>query len=199
MGARASLGELSVIGRMRMEELGALPARRSLLPPEDAARNIEPTAERKKHDEVERLEKQIVDARGMSGAPYVVLSPLAAMERNQTISRQQRNAGDKFHDAFRRAMLDQRRAAALIRGPTPVVWWGQSLGNTEARRRVAEAIRALGGEGAVGANLVWHVLGLEWSLKFWIENQRIARISNKSVASGILIGALDVLVREFGA
>ncbi len=145
------------------------------------------------------IASQITDANGDIGAPFLALCTLKVMERNGTITRDQAIAGEQFRDCFRRAGLDGLHAAALERIPSAAAWWREGGGNERARREVADAIRSLGGEISVTASCAWHVLGLEWSLREWIDKQRFIRISKPVMASGILIGALDVLTRQFPA
>ena len=142
---------------------------------------------------------QLPDINGDIGSPYMALCTLKVMERNGTITRDQAIAGEQFRDCFRRAGLDGLHAAALERIPSAAMWWREGGGNERARREVAEAIRSLGGEISPTASCAWHVLGLEWSLREWCDKQRFIRISKPIVASGILIGALDVLTRQFPA
>jgi hypothetical protein len=151
------------------------------------------------HGPILAVADQIMDINGDIGAPFMALCTLKVMERNGTITRDQAIAGEQFRDCFRRAGLDALHAAALVRLPGPASWWREGGGNERARRDVAEAIRSLGGEISPTASCAWHVLGLEWSLREWVDKQRFIRISKPIVASGILIGALDVLTRQFPA
>ncbi len=99
------------------------------------------------------------------------------------------SAGREFHADFRLAQLDGLRAAALyriggrVRDAAPP-------GNEKAHKAVMQAVNALGGGRSVAASCLWHVLGLEWSLRRWaIELGGCP----PATASGILIASLGVL------
>lgn len=155
---------------------------------------IEPSTERRQHGLVVRSDNQIPDINGDIGDPFIALDTLSTMLRKGTIQPELCSVGEKFHDTFRRASLDQLHAAALIRIPSPAMWWREGGGNDQARRQIAEAIRALGGEISLSASCAWHVLGLEWSLREWSIK---ALRSNVAQASGVLISTLWVLKPHF--
>jgi hypothetical protein len=73
-------------------------------------------------------------------------------------------------------------------------------GSSPARESLWKAIDYLGGMGAQSGNIMWHVIGLEWTIKEWALNysrQRLRHISQET-ASGMLIGALCPLVTFYG-
>jgi len=69
----------------------------------------------------------------------------------------------------------------------------------DARRRVGEALDALGGLGSPAGNCVWHVVGLQRSIREWAMRQgwggRPVRFEQ---AQGILVAALGVLAWNYG-
>ena len=69
----------------------------------------------------------------------------------------------------------------------------------DARRRVGEALDALGGLGSPAGGCVWHVVGLQRSIREWAMRQgwggRPVRVEQ---AQGILVAALGVLARHYG-
>lgn len=188
-------GEMERIGRMRMERLGVLAPAASQqsfgLPP---TVDVEPSAERRRQGKVERAKEQLPDAAGAIGSPFIALSTLAVMERNGTLTPRQRLAGDEFHRLFRLACLDGLKAAPLVRlaAPTKVE---HHHGNEAARKRIAGAIRLLGGQTAPAASCAWHVLGLEWSLREWATK---GLRCNADMARGVLVAALGALDAYFG-
>ena len=69
----------------------------------------------------------------------------------------------------------------------------------DARRRVGEALDALGGLGGPAGSCVWHVIGLQRSITEWAKRQgwggRPVRVEQ---AQGILIAALGMLAAHYG-
>jgi len=177
------------IGRVKMERLGVFPRAAPLLPP---APEVRPSAERRQHGRIERVRRQIADSQGLIGDPWVALSTLAQMERAGTITPRQRRAGDAFHDCFRRAGLDSLKAAPLVRVGAGAADWHN--GNEAARRRIAAAIRCLGGDATILASCAWHVLGLEWSLREWAAKSLGGKVDR---ASGVVIATLALLEPHF--
>jgi hypothetical protein len=68
-----------------------------------------------------------------------------------------------------------------------------------ARRLVGNALDALGGLGSPGGSCVWHILGLQRSIREWAMRQgwggRPVRVEQ---AQGILVAALGVLAGHYG-
>lgn len=218
---RASQAELLLIGRQKMERLGVFaapvgfdPGGLDVEPAKERARPkplIETRADGKRvalprHDPVIRSDRQVVDANGRPGAPWRTLDILAgraalACRRRDAgeLTKQEYAAemaliaaGERFRALFRRAALDDLKAAALIR-----IGGGgaqQTNGNEAARHSIAAAIRALGGGTAPAASCVWHVVGLEWSLRRWGETHWNCA---HNTASGVLLAGLGVLAHHF--
>jgi hypothetical protein len=69
----------------------------------------------------------------------------------------------------------------------------------DARRRVGAALDALGGLGSPAGSCVWHVVGLQRSIREWAMRQgwggRPVRVEQ---ARGILVAALGVLAQHYG-
>jgi hypothetical protein len=69
----------------------------------------------------------------------------------------------------------------------------------DARRRVGTALDALGGLGSPAGSCVWHVVGMQHSIREWAMRQgwggRPVRVEQ---AQGILVAALGVLARFYG-
>lgn len=159
----------------------------------------EPTKHRRQHGGLERVDKQIVDAHGAIGNPWRTIGLLAKWERAKRITPEMRAAGEKFHELFQLAALDPIQAADMGR----IANCGRAdkhRGSVQAREEVGEAIGALGGHRAQGASCAWYVLGCEHSLTQWVLRQGWGgnRASAVHEAKGMLIGALDVLVRHYG-
>lgn len=120
------------------------------------------------------------------------------MQRRGSITAGMRAAGERFRRDFRSAALDPLRAANLTRIP------GSTGGDmTErgvaAKEHVWRAVCAVGGLASAGGACVWHVVGLEATLKEWALSRGWAgRPIREEIASGILIGALGVLEEHYG-
>jgi hypothetical protein len=69
----------------------------------------------------------------------------------------------------------------------------------DARRRVGKALDALGGLGSPAGSCVWHVVGLQRSIREWALRQgwggRPVRVEQ---AQGILVAALGIMVKHYG-
>ena len=69
----------------------------------------------------------------------------------------------------------------------------------DARRRVHKALQALGGLSSPAGSCVWHVVGLQRSVREWAIRQGWGgRPVRQEQAQGILIAALGVLAQHFG-
>jgi hypothetical protein len=173
--------------------------RKSSKPPRHttAGDALPPTPERLQHGVVERLPRPIADDYGRPARPYRSIDILAAMERRGTITAAMFDAGDDFRTQFNKAHLDALHAAAFER-------LGHSLSDapglntTAARERIWRAVKAVGGHASPAGSCLWHVLGLEQSLKRWaLEYGAQKRRVDQEQASGILIAALGMLEAHF--
>jgi hypothetical protein len=120
------------------------------------------------------------------------------MVKAGTISPVMRQAGDDFHRLFRLAALDPLRPAPLLRMP-------KGTGDTmterveAARRRVAAAMAALGGQNSPAGSCIWHVIGCETSIREWATRYTWnGRRMGHSQAQGVLVSALGVLAAHYG-
>ena len=69
----------------------------------------------------------------------------------------------------------------------------------DARRRVHAALQALGGINSPAGSCVWHVVGLQRSVREWaIRRSWSGRPVRQEQAQGILIAGLGVLVAHVG-
>jgi hypothetical protein len=123
---------------------------------------------------------------------------LGQLEANGTITAPMRDAGDTFRAQFRAAALDTLSAASLMR-----VGGGGNSTPTErvvnARRRVAVAMTALGGQDNAAGSCVWHVVGCEMSIREWAARQGWGgRPVGHAQAQGMLVAALSVLAGHYG-
>ena len=123
---------------------------------------------------------------------------LGMMLANSTITSQMHEAGQIFRTLFRSAALDGIATSQLIRlaGATADAMSSRQI---DARRRVAEALDALGGHDSPAGSCVWFVVGLEFSVREWAQRQGWSgRPVYAPVAQGMLVGGLGMLAMHFG-
>ena len=69
----------------------------------------------------------------------------------------------------------------------------------DARRKVADALDALGGHDSAAGSCAWHVVGLEMSVREWAMRQGWGgRAVAPPQAQGMLVATLSVLAGHFG-
>jgi len=117
---------------------------------------------------------------------------------NGTITPEMHEAGAMFRTQFRAAALDGIRTTQLLRIPG-----GTGDTTTErqvsARQRVMSAMDVLGGLHGPGGSAVWHVLGLECSIREWGSQQGWqGRPIAPSQAQGMFTAALAILSMRYG-
>lgn len=108
------------------------------------------------------------------------------------IDGRQYDAGRWFAGVFYRSKLDQLKSQDLSRTRVDGARQAQ-VGNAieGAKRDVNAAIRHLGGIGSLSASVLWCVCGEQVTVDLWAQLQ--PRAPSRRAASGVLIGALDVL------
>jgi hypothetical protein len=164
---------------------------------------IEPTPERFAQaaladGKVVRLAGAIRDALEGSGRPWQSLGTLSMMFSRGSITAPMKQAGEKFHDFFRRAALDTLAAGDPQRVPVQClassrIWLGNE-GSEVARLQIISALDALGGTLSPGGACAWSVLGCEMPLKEWAASMSwSARPVHHNIAAGILIADLGIL------
>lgn len=123
---------------------------------------------------------------------------LGQMLANGTITQPMHDAGCRFRTQFRTAMLDGMRVSALIRVSGRS---NDAPGERQeaARRRIAAALDLFGGTDSACGSCLWHVVGLEYSLREWATRQGWGgRRVHHVQAQGILVAALSVLAVHYG-
>jgi hypothetical protein len=124
---------------------------------------------------------------------------LGKMLRAGTITPEMYSAAMDFQAAFIVANLDPLRALPILRVPGT----GRELELNErqvnGRRRVHKTMQALGGIGSPAGSCIWHVVGLQRSVREWAIRQGWGgRPVRQEQAQGILIAALGMLAGHFG-
>jgi hypothetical protein len=122
---------------------------------------------------------------------------LGKMLRAGTITMEMHDAAQDFQATFILSQLDPIRALPLLRVPgtgrEPVLNERQ----LHARRRVHDALEALGGISSPAGSCVWHVVGLQHSVREWAVRQGWGgRPVDQKEAKGILVAALGILAKD---
>jgi hypothetical protein len=139
-----------------------------------------------------------VDPDGRIVVHHRTVDTLGRMLTSATIDQAMYDAARDFQAAFTIANLDPIRAAPILRVP------GGRTENVndrqiDARRRVHAAMQALGGIGSPAGSCVWHVVGLQRSVREWAMRQGWSgRPLEQKEAKGILVGALGSLAGLYG-
>ena len=124
---------------------------------------------------------------------------IGIMLRAGTITQEMHDAARDFQAAFTIARFDGVRCTSLVRLPGGGGPADLADAQVDARRRVADALDALGGLGSPAGSCVWHVVGLQRSIREWAMRQgwggRPVRVEQ---AQGILVAALGMLAWWYG-
>ena len=119
---------------------------------------------------------------------------LGKMLKAGTITPEMHDAAKDFQAAFIVANLDSLRALPILRVPGTGREPDQGERQLHAKRRVHEAMQALGGLSSPAGSCVWHVVGLQRSVREWAIRQGWGgRPVRQEQAQGILIAALGML------
>jgi hypothetical protein len=123
---------------------------------------------------------------------------LGLMLRAGTITTDMFAAAQSFQVWFTIAHFDAVRCSSLLRlsGRGPVAELTDA--QVDARRHVDAALDVLGGPGSPAGSCVWHVIGLQHSIRAWAMRQGWSgRPIGEKQAQGIVIAALGVLARHY--
>lgn len=143
------------------------------------------------------------DPNGVEVTHHRTVDTLGLMLRSGAITPAMHAAGRDFQAAFTIACLDSMprvNLTLMARSPSPAHdVCHRSDRQLAARERVARAIDALGGHGAPAGSCVWHVVGMQTSVREWALRQGwCGRPVRQESAQGILVAALGVLVKHYG-
>jgi hypothetical protein len=124
---------------------------------------------------------------------------LGKMLKAGTITQGMHDAAKDFQAAFIVANLDPLRALPILRVPGTSREPELNERRLHARRRVHKAMALLGGISSPAGSCVWHVVGLQRSVREWAIRQGWGgRPVRQEQAQGILIAALGMLAGHFG-
>jgi hypothetical protein len=163
-----------------------------------------PPAKRKrvKPNHVPQRELEEVRERGPDGGIVIhhrTVDTLGKMLRSGTITQEMHDAAKDFQAAFIVASLDSIRALPILRVPGTGREPDLNERQLHARRRVHKTLQALGGISSPAGSCVWHVVGLQRSVREWAMRQGWGgRPLHVQQAQGIGLAALDLLARDFG-
>lgn len=176
MPARPANKPKAMTKASRAAALGALPSRERL-----AQAPVEQVTER--------------DADGWPVTHCRAIDTVGRLIRGGLVDVDCGDSADRFRRDFNRAQFEPLCAADLRRM--------RGAGGREeirdvvedARQRVWDAINHLGGLATPAGSIVWHVVGLEATLRDWSLRQvwGAGRTLRQEVATGILVAALGVL------
>jgi hypothetical protein len=122
---------------------------------------------------------------------------LGKMLRAGTITPEMHEAAQDFQASFIISQLDTLRALPVLRVPGTGREPDQSERQVDARRRVHAAMQALGGMSSPAGSCVWHVVGLQHSVRAWALSQGWGgRLVRQEQAQGILVAALGMLAAQ---
>jgi hypothetical protein len=124
---------------------------------------------------------------------------LGKMLKAGTISPEMHDAAKDFQATFIVANLDPLRALPMVRVPGTGCDLDLNERQLHARQRVHRSLEALGGISSPAGSCVWHVVGLQRSVREWAIRQGWGgRPVRQEQAQGILVAALGVLAGHWG-
>jgi hypothetical protein len=124
---------------------------------------------------------------------------LGKMLRSATITQEMHDTARDFQASFIVANLGPIRALPILRVPGNGREPDLNERQLDALRRVHEAMQALGGISSPAGSCVWHVVGLQQSVREWAIRQGWAgRPVRQEQAQGTLIAALGMLAAHVG-
>jgi hypothetical protein len=124
---------------------------------------------------------------------------LGKMLRAGTITQEMHDAAKDFQASFIVANLDPLRALPILRVPGTGREPELNERQLDAQRRVHRSLEALGGLSSPAGSCVWHVVGLQRSVREWAIRQGWnGRVVEQTEARGILVAALGMLAAHLG-
>jgi hypothetical protein len=128
-----------------------------------------------------------------------VVDTLGKMLRTGTVTQEMHDAAKDFQASFIVANLDSLRALPMLRVPGTGREPDLNERQLDARRRVHDTLQALGGISSPAGSCVWHVVGLQQSVREWAMRQGWGgRPVDQKEGKGILVAALGMLANHYG-
>jgi Domain of unknown function (DUF6456) len=139
------------------------------------------------------------DPEGRIVVHHRTVDTLGQMLRAGTMTAEMYDAAKDLQASFIVANLDPLRALPIVRVPGTGHQPELNERQLGARRRVYEAMQALGGISSPAGSCVWHVVGLQQSIREWAMRQGWGgRPVDQKEAKGILVAALGMLANHSG-
>jgi hypothetical protein len=139
------------------------------------------------------------DPEGRIVVHHRTVDTLGKMLRAGSITQEMHDAARDFQAAFIVANLDPLRAIPILRVPGTGCEPELNERQLDSRRRVHEAMQALGGISSPAGSCIWHVVGLQRSIPEWAIRQGWGgRQVRQEQAQGILVAALGMLAAHCG-
>ncbi len=136
------------------------------------------------------------------GRPVVhhrTVDSISRMLRSGTITKEMHDAARDFCATFTIARFDPVVCMTLDRIPGTGSAADLTDMQVDARRNIGLALDALGGFGSPAGDCIWHVVGLQRSIREWAMRQGWGGKSiGERQAHGILVAALGVLAGYYG-
>jgi hypothetical protein len=152
---------------------------------------------RRKDDMLEPVYE--ADPEGRPVVHHRTVDTLGIMLRAGTITKAMHDAARDFQAQFTIACYDTLVCMRFQRDPSRGNRAELTETQIDARRRVSAAMDALGGLGSPAGSCVWHVVGLQHSIREWAMRRGWGgRPIGEKPAQGVLIAALGVLARHYG-
>lgn len=158
---------------------------------------------RKRKPTRSKLQVTELDPNGIQVTHHRTVDTLGMMLESGAITSGMCSAGRDFQAAFTIACFDAMPRVNLMlmaRSPSGAHDVRDLTDNqVAARERVARALDVLGGHGSPAGSCVWHVIGMQTSIREWSICQGWGgRPVRQESAQGILVAALGVLVKHYG-
>jgi len=169
--------------------------KRATTPREDLSK---PSKWRLQHGPVTAPERGTDPETGVPVQRRRAVDTLGMLLENGSITPQMHEAAEIFRTQFRTAALDGMRTMPLIRVARGT---GDTLTerHVTARQKVSAAIRYVGGMDSPAGSSLWHVVGLECSIREWAMQQGWnGKALVPAHGQGILVSALGTLVEHYG-
>jgi hypothetical protein len=142
---------------------------------------------------------QELDPDGRVVIHHRLVDSLGRMVKSGAINQAMHDAGCDFRCNFTIAQLDTLRARPILRIPGTRREPCLNDQQIDARRRVHEAMQALGGINSPAGSCIWHVVGCGYSIREWAIRQGwCGRSVEQKEAKGILVAALGMLAGLYG-
>ena len=162
-------------------------------------------AHRSKTKQAQQTTRQVTefDPNGIEVTHHRTVDTLRMMLKAGNITSAMHDAARDFQAAFTIACFDSMPRVNLnlmARSPS-AAHHVCDLNDAQlgARERVARALDALGGHGSPAGSCVWHVVGMQSSIREWALRQGWGgRPVRQESAQGILVAALGVLAKHYG-